>query len=44
MLFITGGAGVGKSVVIRVLYQALERLLSTRPGQNPENVRMLYQF
>ena len=40
-LFITGGAGVGKSVVIRVLYQALHRLLCSESGQNPEDVKIL---
>ena len=40
-LFITGGAGVGKSVVIRILYQALHRLLCSESGQNPEDIRIL---
>ena len=40
-LFITGGAGVGKSVVIRILYQALHRLLCSECGQNPEDIRIL---
>ena len=40
-VFITGGAGVGKSVVIRALYQALHRLLCSKSGQNPEDVRIL---
>ena len=40
-IFITGGAGVGKSVLIRTLYQALHRLLCSESGQNPENVRIL---
>ena len=40
-LFITGGAGVGKSVVIRVLYQALHRLLCSESGQDPEDVKIL---
>ena len=39
-LFITGGAGVGKSVVIRVLYQALHRHFCSDAGQNPEDVRI----
>ena len=39
-LFITGGAGVGKSVVIRVLYQALNRHLCSNIGQNPEDIRI----
>ena len=40
-IFITGGAGVGKSVVIRTLYQALHRLLCSESGQNPEDIRIL---
>ena len=40
-LFITGGAGVGKSVVIRTLYQSLYRLLCSESGQNPEDIRIL---
>ena len=40
-VFITGGAGVGKSVVIRTLYQALHRILCSESGQNPEDVRIL---
>ena len=40
-LFITGGAGVGKSVVIRILYQALHRQLCSKSGQNPEDIRIL---
>ena len=40
-IFLTGGAGVGKSVVIRTLYQALHRLLSSECGENPEDVRVL---
>ena len=39
-IFITGGAGVGKSVLIRTLYQALHRLLCSDSGQNPENVEL----
>ena len=40
-IFITGAAGVGKSVLIRTLYQALHRLLCSESGQNPENVKIL---
>ena len=40
-IFITGGAGVGKSVVIRTLYQALHRQLCSESGQNPEDIRIL---
>ena len=39
-LFMTGGAGVGKSVVIRVLYQALHRHFCSEAGQNPEDLRI----
>ncbi len=34
---LSGGAGVGKSVVIRVLYQALLRFFCGQHGQNPED-------
>ena len=40
-VFITGGAGVGKSVIIRTLYQALHRLLCSDSGQNPKDIRIL---
>ena len=40
-LFITGGAGVGKSLVIRTLYQTLHRLLCSDYGRNPEDTRIL---
>ena len=40
-LFITGGAGVGKSLVIRTLYQALHRILCSKAGQNPDDMRIL---
>ena len=40
-LFITGGAGVGKSLLIRTLYQTLHRLLCSELGQNPEDPRIL---
>ena len=40
-VFITGGAGVGKSVVIRTLYQALHRLHGSNFGQDPEDIRIL---
>ena len=39
--FLTGGAGVGKSVVIRALYQSLYRLLNMRDGENPDDIRIL---
>ena len=40
-LFITGGAGVGKSLLIRTLYQALHRILCSDAGQNPNDIRIL---
>ena len=36
--FLSGGAGVGKSVVIRALYQ---RMLNLREGENPDDIRVL---
>jgi len=40
-LFLSGGAGVGKSTVTNVLYQALDRYLNTIPGENPDNIKVL---
>ncbi len=40
-VFITGGAGVGKSMVLRCIYQGLLRLLSKKEGQNPEAPRII---
>ncbi|KAL5006836.1 hypothetical protein ScPMuIL_015642 [Solemya velum] len=40
-LFLTGGAGVGKSIVIRCLYQALHRLLCSKEGEDPEEIRII---
>ena len=40
-VFITGGAGVGKSVLIRTLYQTLHRLCCSECGENPEDTRIL---
>ena len=39
--FLSGGAGVGKSVVIRALYQSLYRMLNLREGENPDDTRVL---
>ena len=39
--FLSGGAGVGKSVVIRALYQSLYRMLNLRGGENPDDIRVL---
>ena len=40
-VFITGGAGVGKSVLIRTLYQTLHRMYCSECGENPEDTRIL---
>ena len=40
-VFITGGAGVGKSVLIRTLYQTLHRICCSECGENPEDTRIL---
>ena len=40
-VFITGGAGVGKSVLICTLYQTLLRQLCSKSGENPEDTRIL---
>ena len=39
--FLTGGADVGKSVVIRALYQSLFRILNLKDGENPDDKRIL---
>lgn len=39
--FLSGGAGVGKSVLIRALYQALHRHLCSNTGENPDDTRIL---
>ena len=39
--FLSGGAGVGKSVVIRALYQSLYRMLNLRDGESPDDIRVL---
>ena len=39
--FLSGGAGVGKSVLIRALYQALHRHLHSAEGEDPDDVRIL---
>ena len=39
--FLSGGAGVGKSVVIRALYQSLYIMLNLREGENPDDIRVL---
>lgn len=39
--FLSGGAGVGKSVLTRAIYQALIRCLNSLPGSNPDDVKVL---
>ena len=39
--FLSGGAGVGKSVLIKALYQSLYRFLNLREGENPDDIRVL---
>ena len=40
-LFITGGAGVGKSVLLTAIYQSLHRMLCSVEGDNPEHCKIL---
>ena len=40
--FLSGGAGVGKSVLIKALYQSLYRFLNLREGENPDDIRVLF--
>jgi hypothetical protein len=35
--FLTGGAGVGKSVVVKALFQGLHRYLCSKEGEDPQN-------
>ena len=39
--FLSGGAGVGKSHVIRTVYQSLHRYLCSKQGENPDDIRIL---
>lgn len=39
--FLEGGAGVGKSVVVRACFQALHRHLYSQIGENPDDIRIL---
>ena len=39
-LFLSGGAGVGKSTVTNALYEALIRYLNSTPGENPDEVKV----
>ena len=40
-LFLSGGAGVGKSTVTSALYEALTRYLNSIPGENPDEAKVL---
>ena len=40
-VFLTRGAGVRKSVIIRALYQTLYRILNLKDGENPDDKRIL---
>ncbi|KAJ8049533.1 ATP-dependent DNA helicase pfh1 [Holothuria leucospilota] len=40
-VFLTGGAGVGKSVVVKVLYQSLYRYLNSTEGTDPEDCKII---
>ena len=40
-LYIGGGAGVGKSTVIRVPYEALVGYMNLLPGTNPDAIKVL---
>ena len=40
-LFLSGGAGVGKSTVTNALYEALMRYLNSVPGENADEVKVL---
>ena len=41
ILFLSGGAGVGKSTVTNALYEALIRYLNSIKGENPDNVKVV---
>lgn len=40
-LFVSGGAGVGKSVLIRALFQTLTLRFNREPGSNPDDLKIL---
>ncbi|XP_078383840.1 uncharacterized protein LOC144666317 [Oculina patagonica] len=40
-LFLSGGAGVGKSTVTNALYEALIRYLNTIAGENPDDIKLV---
>ncbi|CAC5416146.1 unnamed protein product [Mytilus coruscus] len=39
--FLTGGAGCGKSVVVKAIFQALHRHLCSTEGEDPDDMRIL---
>ena len=40
-LFLSGGAGVGKSTLTNALYEALIRFLNSTAGENPDDVKVV---
>lgn len=40
-LFLTGSAGVGKSIVVKALFEALHRHLCSEEGEDPDVIRIL---
>lgn len=40
-LYLSGGAGVGKSTVTNALYEALIRYFNSLPGENPDDITVL---
>ena len=40
-LFLSGGAGVGKSTVTNALYEALIRYLNSQPQNDPDDVSVV---
>lgn len=39
--FLTGGAGVGKNLLLKACYQALLKYYSHKPGENPDEMKVL---
>ena len=40
-LFLTGGAGVGKTVVLKAIYQAMIKYYNRAPDSNPDDTKIL---
>ena len=40
-VFLTGGAGVGKTVLVRAIHQSLIRFYNKKPGANPDEAKVL---